>query len=134
MHKTRCLLDDKEMTLRWSSAGHEPAFWLHSGSTKIEELPNTGYPLGIIEKEKYEQGGPVKLKKDDILVVGTDGIWEAQNDKGKFFGKKRFLEIIRESSELTAEDICSSVIENVTQFIQPASFTDDITLIVIKVK
>ncbi|MCK5174546.1 MAG: SpoIIE family protein phosphatase, partial [Planctomycetes bacterium] len=64
--------------------------------------------------------------------VGTDGIWETQNQQGQFFGKERFLDILQNADDLSAEQICSNVIDSVTHFVHPASRTDDITLIVVK--
>jgi sigma-B regulation protein RsbU (phosphoserine phosphatase) len=44
-----------------------------------------------MEDASFEQAGPIYLEKGDIVVIGTDGIWEAQNTSGEFFGRKRFL-------------------------------------------
>ncbi len=128
------LLDNEARTLVWASAGHEPALWYHAETGRIEELPNTGMPLGVRADAAFEQAGPVVLAPGDVLVVGTDGIHEAQDAQSGFFGKERFLEIIRSQANLSADQICSAVINDVTQFVHPASRTDDITLIVIKAK
>ncbi len=128
------LLDNEARTLVWASAGHEPAIWYHAETGRIEELPNTGMPLGVRADAAFEQAGPVVLAPGDVLVVGTDGIHEAQDAQSGFFGKERFLEIIRSQASLSADEICSAVIDDVTQFVHGASRTDDITLIVIKAK
>ena len=128
------VLDDTARSLIWASAGHEPAIWYHADNGRIDELPNTGVPLGIHEGAVFQQGGPVILEPGDILLVGTDGIWEAQDPGGQFFGKERFLDIICSSAGLSADQICTTVIDRVAQFVHPASRTDDITLIVIKFK
>ena len=128
------LLDNEARALVWASAGHEPAIWYHAETSQIEKLPNTGMPLGIRADATFEQAGPVVLAPGDVLVVGTDGIHEAQDPQGRFFGKERFLEIIRTKASSSADEICSAVIDDVTQFVHGASRTDDITLIVIKAK
>ncbi len=128
------LLDDEARALVWASAGHEPALWYHADSGRIEELPNTGMPLGVLADAAFEQAGPVVLHPGDVLVVGTDGIHEAQDPQGRFFGKERFLEIIRANAMRSADEICHAVIDTVTGFVQAAPRTDDITLIVIKAK
>jgi sigma-B regulation protein RsbU (phosphoserine phosphatase) len=128
------LLDNEARTLVWASAGHEPAFWYRAESGRIEELPNTGMPLGVAADAGFDQAGPVVLAPGDVLVVGTDGIHEARDSQGRFFGKERFLEVIRSKASRSADEVCDAVIDSVTQFVYPASRTDDITLIVIKAK
>ncbi|MBN2129133.1 MAG: SpoIIE family protein phosphatase, partial [Sedimentisphaerales bacterium] len=128
------LLDSETRALVWASAGHEPAIWYHAETGRVEELPNTGMPLGVMADTPFEQAGPIVLAPGDVLVVGTDGIHEAQDLQGQFFGKPRFLEAIRSQASLSADEICDAVIDDVTQFVHPASRTDDITLIVIKAK
>jgi len=90
--------------------------------------------LGVTEKEKFDNGGPVNLKTGDIVVIGTDGIWEAQNEDGEFYGKDRFYNILSTSLACSADEICSRAIESVMNFVAMAPRTDDITLIVVKVK
>jgi sigma-B regulation protein RsbU (phosphoserine phosphatase) len=126
------VLDRDQRSLIWVSGGHDPALWYHKDGSKIEELPNTGLPVGVMEDASFKQGGPVLLCTGDIVVVGTDGIWEAQSDFGVMFGKERFHEIIKEQRAKSAAEICSQVIAEVAQFSTPAPQLDDITLIVIK--
>ncbi len=128
------LLDNEARALVWASAGHEPALWYHAESGQIEELPNTGMPLGVAADAAFEQAGPVVLAPGDVLVVGTDGIHEAQDPQGGFFGRQRFLEAVRAQASRSANEICDAVIDSVTRFVHSASRTDDITLIVIKAK
>ena len=126
------ILDANQKSLIWVSGGHDPALWYHKDNGKIEELPNTGLPVGITEDASFEQGGPVSLKAGDIVVIGTDGIWEAQNERGVMFGKERLRNIVIRESEKPANEICSGIIEDVTNFRSPAPQLDDITLVVIK--
>ncbi len=126
------ILDANQKSLVWVSGGHDPALWYHKDNGKIEELPNTGMPVGIMENASFEQGGPVFLKAGDVVVIGTDGIWEAQNESGVMFGKDRLRNIIIRDSEKPANEICSQIIDDVTNFSSPTPQLDDITLVVIK--
>ena len=128
------VLDEEDRSIIWASGGHDPAFWYHKGTGKIEELPNTGLPIGLTEDASFEQGGPVRLEAGDILVIGTDGIWEAQNEDGNMFGKERLCGLIRDESEQAADDICSAVIDAVTTFCGSCPQLDDITLVVTKTR
>ena len=126
------MLDADERSLIWASGGHDPAVWFHRETGKIEELPNTGMPIGVVEGATFEQGGPVLLETGDVVVIGTDGIWEAQNDRGDTFGKERFYEIVKRGGNVSAEEICSQVVDQVADFCGPEPQLDDITLVVIR--
>jgi sigma-B regulation protein RsbU (phosphoserine phosphatase) len=126
------VLDDESTSLIWVSGGHDPALWYHKAGGDMEELPNTGMLMGLTKDAGYDQAGPVRLEKGDLVVIGTDGIWETQNIDREPFGKERFLHIIRAASARGARDICLEVTESVTRFRGAAEQTDDITLVVAK--
>lgn len=126
------LLDENSKTFSWASAGHDPAVWYHADSGKFSEMENTGMPLGIMEDAQFGQAEPVKLQAGDIIVIGTDGIWEARNASNEMYGKERLNDLIRSNKEKTASQIASLVVESVLKFCSDTPPTDDITLVVIK--
>lgn len=71
-------------------------------------------------------------KPGEIFILTTDGVWEAQNDKGEMFGKKRFKALIGKNANLEAGGIRESIIEAVTAFQGKTPQDDDITLVVLK--
>jgi len=126
------LLNDGDRTLLWSSAGHDPAIWYHSKSAEFSELQNTGMPLGIMDDAQFGREGPIAFKAGDIVVVGTDGIWEARTVTQKMYGKERLIDLIRAQKDEPAEKIASAVVQSVLDFCSGAAQADDITLLVIK--
>jgi len=126
------LLNDGGRTLLWSSAGHDPAIWYHAESAEFTELQNTGMPLGIMDDAQFGREGPVTLKAGDIVLVGTDGIWEARTVTEEMYGKDRLIDLISASKNESAEKIASSVVQSVLDFCSGAAQADDITLLVIK--
>jgi len=126
------LLDQNARSLMWASAGHDPALLYRAESGQIVELGNTGMLMGLIEDAPFEQAGPLSLESGDVLVVGTDGIWEARNYEGRLFGKDRLCDIIRDGAGQTARELCATVTDGVVEFVGSAPRSDDITLIVIK--
>jgi sigma-B regulation protein RsbU (phosphoserine phosphatase) len=72
------------------------------------------------------------LEKGDVVVVGTDGIWEAENENEEMFGKERLIEVIRNNNEKNAEEICEAVVAAVTDFYHPLTQDDDITIVIMK--
>ena len=126
------VLDAATRSLSWTSGGHDPPLWLHHGDARIEELPNTGVPLGILEDATYSQGGPVTLQPGDVIAIGTDGIWEAHNPAGEMFGKDRLRKVLAASAGGTAADIYAAVVDAVEHFRGTAPQDDDVTLVAIK--
>ena len=128
------LLDDGKKTLSWSSAGHDPAIWYHARTGEFTELENTGMPLGVMDGAEFGQAEPITLHAGDIVIIGTDGIWEASNTSDEMYGKERLLDLLAAQRGESAEHIASSVVESVLEFCSDCAPTDDITLVVIKCK
>lgn len=126
------VLDDEKQSLFWASGGHDPAIWYHQKEDTFEELPNTGALMGFLKDMTYEQAGPIVFEMGDILIVGTDGIWEAQNPAGQFYGKDKLRDLIKRHAKNSANHIASSIISSVGLFTAPDRPTDDVTLIVVK--
>ncbi len=126
------VLDATKRSLMWTSAGHDPAIWLRRSMGKIEELPNTGMPLGILEGATFDSVKPVTLEAGDVVAIGTDGIWEAANSAGDMFGKDRMREVLSASAEKSAAEIHDAVVAAVNEFLGQTHQQDDITLVIIK--
>ncbi len=126
------ILDSSDRSLRWTSGGHDPAIWLRQATGEFEELPNLDIPLGIEEGRSFEPGGPVTLEAGDIVVIGTDGIWEAANAAGEMFGKDRLRSVIADHADEPARYIHATVVDAVTAFLDGEPQEDDITLVVIE--
>jgi sigma-B regulation protein RsbU (phosphoserine phosphatase) len=127
-----CEFDRDNQIIHWVNAGHDPAMIYDRESGKYEELTGNALPLGVSETAVYK-----KFDKDiisgQIVIMGTDGIWEAQNPTGEMFGKERFKAIIRENADQPAKDITQAVIKQVDSFCHPLEKIDDVTLVVTKI-
>lgn len=128
-----CVLDGADRTLRWASAGHDPALWYRPATDDFEEMPSTGIPLGVIDGMAYEERGPLALSSGDVVVTATDGVWEAANTDGEMFGKDRLREIIATHARQSAHEIEHAILDAVNRFLGAAPQEDDVTLVVIKV-
>ncbi len=118
--------------LRWVKAGHEPAMVYDPGDDRFTELKGNGMALGISEKYEYKENSYTGLKCGQVIVIGTDGIWEALDKSGRMYGKKRFQRIIRENVHRDATDIIDAIFESLNIFTAGRQQNDDITLVVIK--
>ena len=126
------VLDVSDRSLRWVSAGHDPAIWLKKKTGEFDHLPATGTLLGAFSEARFEQAGPVIIEPGDVLVIGTDGIWESRNPAGELYGKARFHDVIEANASKTSSEIHQAVIDSVKHFSSTHPQEDDITLVVIK--
>ena len=128
-----CEIDSRIKTIRWVNAGHDPAVIFDPGNGDFDELSGHALPLGVSEKAAYQEYQR-KIQPGQIILIGTDGIWESQNTRRQMFGKKRFKDLIRSHAPESAKDILQSVITGLDEFRHPLEKEDDVTLVVIKVE
>jgi sigma-B regulation protein RsbU (phosphoserine phosphatase) len=127
-----CEIDRSNQVIHWVNAGHDPAMIYNGEGAEFEELTGNALPLGVSEMTAYQKFDK-KIIPDQIIMMGTDGIWEAQSPQGEMFGKERFKDIIRNNAGRPAKDIIQAVITEVDSFCHPLKKTDDITLVVTKI-
>jgi len=126
-------LNPAEKSIRWVRAGHEPAHFFDSATQTFSLLDGPGLVLGVDQKHQYQDSSKTDLKTGDIILIGTDGIWESTNSSGEMFGHSRLKEIIRSNASMSAEIIKESIINSVASFREELPQEDDITLVVIKI-
>ncbi len=126
-------VDPANQYLQWVRAGHDPGIFYDPASDTIEDLKGKGIALGVDENWQYEMNERIGLAKGQIIVLSTDGVWEAHNRTGEIFGKARLYEIIRQNAMETAEEIIEAVVVTLDQFQKDSAIEDDITLVVIKI-
>jgi phosphoserine phosphatase RsbU/P len=117
--------------LRVANAGQsQPLLWKDG---HVEQLNLSGFPIGIFDDATYEEWS-VRLDSGDILVFYSDGITEASNREGKFFGTSRLKELLASGAHLTSAALADRMLEEVQEYTQGRAITDDRTLVVMKVK
>ena len=121
---------DRELT--WVRAGHDPALLYDPFLDRFEELEGRGLPLGVQADFKFEEYR-VSLAQGSILLMGTDGIWEARDRAGRQFGKDRLRELVKDRARDSARKIVQGVITGVNNFLDGLPHQDDITLLVAKI-
>ena len=127
-------IDCNARCIRWVRAGHEPALVYDPRSGEFGELGGQGgLPLGVFGDARYEEYHR-ELAAGQVLVIGTDGIWEARNREGRMFGKLLLQQVIRDNVVRPAAEIVEKVLEALKQFLFPLDIQDDATLVVVKVE
>lgn len=127
------IIDKTNKKLSWVRAGHDPAIFYDPEIDSILELKGTGVALGVDKNWQYEENTKQNLSEGQVIVLGTDGIWEARNQNDELFGKESIYTIIKENSNLDARSIQNKIIESLNTFQNNAKVEDDVTLIVVKV-
>ena len=124
-------LDTTSGELTYANAGHNPAYLLSAGADReLEELERTGVPLGILDGSTWPQK-TVRLTPNNVLLLYTDGITEAQDAQGGFFDEDRLKEVAQANVGRSATEIQEAVISRVGAFVGDAPQADDITMMVV---
>ncbi len=126
-------VDTGKKSLQWVRAGHDPGIFYDPDTGAFSDLAGPGIALGIDEDQRYEARKKEGLVKGQIIVLCTDGIWEACNKKGEMFGKSRVHDVIRKRRSESAESIADALMGDVKKFQAGAVVADDITLVVVKI-
>lgn len=119
-------------SIHWVSAGHGPVIAYDPVSDSFGEVPGSDIPLGIDPDWRYHELDHTGWATGALLVVGTDGIWEARNPSGEMYGKDRLLRVVRQVRRLDADSIVHAVNADVAAFRQGRPPEDDATLVVVK--
>jgi len=127
-----CELNEISREISWVRAGHDPALIYSPESDEFDELKGEGLALGLDYTFEYEESQRL-LDLNQIILIGTDGIWEMRNDQGEMFGKERLKTIIRDKKSATAKEILALVDDTLREFRGSAQLEDDVTMVVIKV-
>ncbi|WP_419786546.1 SpoIIE family protein phosphatase [Pseudodesulfovibrio sp.] len=120
---------DESGEVRWVRAGHDPAIRYMPETGTFGELGGDGLALGVLEGYDFK-GYSTVLEQGELVVMATDGVWEARNVQGEMFGKQRMLAIIRENAHKSALDLREAIMDAVHDFEETQQ--DDIAVVVVK--
>jgi sigma-B regulation protein RsbU (phosphoserine phosphatase) len=88
-------------------------------------------PVGMIEEATFELG-ECRLSAGDQVVVYSDGVTEAQNGAGDFFGRKRLLEAVTGRAARGCRAVHDAIQASVTGFTEGTAQSDDVTVLVME--
>lgn len=125
-------IDPANRRLRWSRAGHEPALFYDAEAGNFRELNGKGIALGVDENSGYETVESIDWPANSIILMGTDGIHEARNADGDYFGHERLKEIVIDNHKEDADTLKQIILEKVDQFRGGFAIEDDLTLVAVK--
>jgi serine phosphatase RsbU (regulator of sigma subunit) len=131
-----CYFDPEASMLSYINAGHLPALLVRrqqDGRFEVLHLDEGGPVLGVLPGATYRQSH-VAVQPGDLLVVFSDGIFEALNASDEEFGEERILDVVRENWTGTPTRICDAVLAGVRNFLGETPAHDDQTLMVVRLQ
>ena len=115
--------------LRILNAGHPPPIVV--GVSGVHVLPSVAHPIGMMSDAVYVEQ-QIELEPGGLVLFHSDGLTEARNVDGAFFGDDRLLELLPALRNLPAEAVGTRIIEEVELFIGEARPSDDFSMIILK--
>jgi len=124
-------LDAPRRLLKLVNCGHPPVIVYHlDGTLRLyaSEYP----PIGIMPPDSYACR-EVVLRPGDLIIMVSDGVTEARNTAGEFFGEQRLLELIRASAGQPAAQVLHTIRTTVFRFAGTRGLTDDFSCLVARI-
>ena len=124
------ILNEKTGELKYANAGHNPP--IIGSNLKYRFLKcNNGFVLGAL-KDAMVTDETITLENGECIMLYTDGITEARNDKGEFYGEKRFLDLLNSRDYTCLVETHHALKDDIEKFINGEDQSDDTTIITLK--
>jgi phosphoserine phosphatase RsbU/P len=139
---TYAVIDLEARTLTHARAGHCPLIYLpgpEAASRQVQVLMPDGLVLGLkiddgshFNRLLHEETLP--LGAGDVFVLYTDGITEAMNGEGEWFGDARLGSLLEQHADLPFEELRERILREIAAFVGDAPQQDDMTMLFVKVE
>jgi len=120
---------ERDGALRLVNAGHMPPLVISRGS--YHELPRGDMALGMMPEATFREQ-TLELAPDEMLLVYSDGVTEALNAEGHFYGEERLRALVPRLAALPAREAGARLLESVEAFVGETRPHDDLSLVVLK--
>jgi serine phosphatase RsbU (regulator of sigma subunit) len=121
-------------TVRIARAGHNPPLLVRA-SGEHEWISPGGIALGIGRAQTFDRAQDVQeltLERGDVLVLYTDGVTEAMNERADEYGEDRLLATVKKSRLGSSAAVRDAILQDVSQFRGATEPNDDVTMVVVK--
>ena len=105
---------------------------VHCSGESCNQIELPGVPLGSFPGVTYDEV-TLPMRKGDVLVFCTDGIFEATNQEGQEFGSRRLCEVVLQCRNQSARATVDAIFDAVTSFQHAGPHTDDMTAVAVKI-
>jgi serine phosphatase RsbU (regulator of sigma subunit) len=119
--------------LDFVDCGHPRAIHYRADTKTLGLLSGDNMPLGVLEGGTYSQAS-VSFNPNDIFLFYSDGVTDACNSGGLYFGEDRLVDCLQKNTHLHPTDLCLKIREAVAEFTGTSSVTDDFTCLAVKIE
>jgi sigma-B regulation protein RsbU (phosphoserine phosphatase) len=129
------VVNTETKVIHYSRAGHCPVLYYRAAENKTEFLKDKGAALGMLKNSSYAkliESRCIDYKPNDVIVLYTDGITEARNDKNEEFEQERLAEALMEVAHKNSVEIQQHIIQKLYEFTGTKNINDDYTTMIIK--
>ncbi|NLT51854.1 MAG: SpoIIE family protein phosphatase [Ignavibacteria bacterium] len=129
------VLDYVNDTFTFCRAGHNPAIYYNSRTNEFSCLKPAGTALGFGSSDIFRNiitEETVSLQDGDFVLLYTDGLTEAKNKNGGFYGEEKLISLVKENISKSPSELILEIRNDLNNFEQDSEQYDDITLVVIK--
>jgi serine phosphatase RsbU (regulator of sigma subunit) len=127
----QAMLDVKTGDVVYASAGHNPPLCFRESSGQVEELPAHGTLLGAFVDVSFSEERTL-LEPGDTLILYTDGVSEARDAEGNFFGDRRLKSAVAAAGDCPVEEMVQALVTAVNEFTGSMPQADDMTIVAVK--
>ncbi len=123
------MFDPRSRQLRFVSAGHNPPLIWVAARDEVVSLKPSGPALGFLDEAVYALQMTDPLEPGDVVLAYTDGLTEARNQAGDYWGDDAMMRVFVEQAKGggTADDILTGVLRTVDQYVGDQPWEDDVT-------
>lgn len=123
--------DQKNQSLRYVNAGHNPPVLVNEG--KLHLLDRGCTILGSFPEIPELEVGEVKLDGEAIILTFTDGLTDLQNEAGDYLNEDILYSFVRSNYRLTAKHFNQNLMEHLETFKGDKTYPDDFTILTCKI-
>ncbi|PWJ34160.1 GAF domain-containing SpoIIE family protein phosphatase [Sediminitomix flava] len=134
---TACYLDIDITAkyIRYSRAGHCPAYYYKASAKEVVPLDGKGMGLGIIRNDsffKFLETNEISYEKGDLIFLYTDGVIEAKSPDGEEYGYDRLKDFLLQHAERPVKEVSVKLMEELEDFTKDYKVDDDLTMVLIR--
>lgn len=126
------LLDDNQRKLTYVNAGHNPPILVRNN--QIIRLSEGGIILGVMKTLMPYNSNSIQLESGDKIIMFTDGVSEAMNPFSQEFSEERLEKIALNTVVSNSVETLNKIREEIENFVEGAPQSDDLTMMIIRVK
>ena len=124
-------LDTRSRILCYANAGQSPPLLYRAREEAFMELDAEGMLMGIRLDVCFEER-TTRIDEGDIMLLYTDGVTDAENGEGEFFGAKRLRDVISKHHYRSPDEIMAAIFRHLAEFTGAKLITDDLSLVIMK--